>query len=989
MFGNNTTSTWGNTNQNQQQQQQQPANAFGQPQTNAFGAGSTFGTGAFGTQQQQQQQPAQPVNPMFGGATTTTTPASTGFGAFGNTATSAFGAKPAGTGFGAFGGGTSTFGGGGSAFGNTNTANTTSAFGQPSTTGGAFGGSTLFGATKPAAPTGAFGSVSNTATAGASGDTIVPPVTTGSVNPPYNVFQEKDTSGTTAVNLHYQSISAMPAYRGTSFEEIRVQDYAQGRKTAQTSGFGQTPSVFGATQPTTSVFGQPAAPTTTFGAFGQANQPAQQQQQQQQTTTGFGAFGQPAAAAQPSAFGGGTTGFGGFGQQQNQAQPAQGSSLFGGFGANNQQQQQQQQQQPAQGTSNVFGSFGANNNNQPKPFGTFGSTGTNTFGTGGAFGQNTQQQTQPASTGLFGQTSTQPAQTSAFGGFGAANNNNQPKPSIFGNTTTTQPATSGGFGGIFGQNQNQQQQTAQPQTSLFGSTNNAGGGLFGQNQNQQQAQPGQTQPAQPSGGLFGNTQQTQPPASGGLFGGGGLFGNNQQKPAFGTGLFGNTATNAGATNNTATQPQNSLFGQNANQSTAQPAGASTFGTSLFGNKPATSTFGQSLSQPAANTGTSLFGNSLGGTGGGLFGSTNNAQQNQPTLTASVAQPVSTNLPIFSLLQSGPQSAPVNPPPKKQSSYFVDVPTRSPLGLSVSRNMGASKLRGFGYSQSTNRNTIGGFSNSLSHSSNHTNPLQLSGIGGGKSLLGPESFLGTSTLGSDGRPSPKKLVLDKKMDPNEVFGKSFAQQKSSPASAGPKVAFNPAMSAALREKESLAASSASAATPGSPAAKKSNSLGAADFPRREKGPDELQDGEYWVKPSLDVLRNTSNEELSQFKGLTVGRKGYGEVQFLEPVDLTALPRLSALLGKIVQIDNKECCVYPDAVDGANDDLKPPPGEGVNVKARIILYGCWPVDKATREPIKDESHPSFPKHLKRLKGMKHTHFESYSIEDGKWTFTVEHF
>lgn len=47
---------------------------------------------------------------------------------------------------------------------------------------------------------------------------VVPPVTTGSSNPPYQVFQEKDTSGATPVTLHYQSISFMPAYRGTSFE---------------------------------------------------------------------------------------------------------------------------------------------------------------------------------------------------------------------------------------------------------------------------------------------------------------------------------------------------------------------------------------------------------------------------------------------------------------------------------------------------------------------------------------------------------------------------------------------------------------------------------------------------------------------------------------------------------------------------------------------------------------------------------------------------
>lgn len=46
----------------------------------------------------------------------------------------------------------------------------------------------------------------------------MPVVTTGSSNPPFSVFSEKDTSGNTPVTLHYQSISMMPAYRGSSFE---------------------------------------------------------------------------------------------------------------------------------------------------------------------------------------------------------------------------------------------------------------------------------------------------------------------------------------------------------------------------------------------------------------------------------------------------------------------------------------------------------------------------------------------------------------------------------------------------------------------------------------------------------------------------------------------------------------------------------------------------------------------------------------------------
>ena len=123
----------------------------------------------------------------------------------------------------------------------------------------------------------------------------------------------------------------------------------------------------------------------------------------------------------------------------------------------------------------------------------------------------------------------------------------------------------------------------------------------------------------------------------------------------------------------------------------------------------------------------------------------------------------------------------------------------------------------------------------------------------------------------------------------------------------------------------------------------------------------------------------------FSGLVVGRVGYGQITFLEPVDLTGLPRLSSLLGEIVRFDDKECSVYPDA----DEAEKPPPGAGLNVKARIELVRCWALDKATREPIKDESNPAAVKHFKRLKNMKHTHFEGFDIEEGKWTFTVDHF
>ena len=137
-----------------------------------------------------------------------------------------------------------------------------------------------------------------------------------------------------------------------SQKELRVQDYAQSRKTATTTNaFGGTTTAFGATQPAAAnVFGQPTQQTGT-SAFGTNTN----------TTTAFGAFGQPAPNTNTSAFGGG--GGGAFGQTQPQP-----SNPFGSTGTFSQQQQQPQQTGLFGGTTSVFGS----NTNKPA-FGAFGS----------------------------------------------------------------------------------------------------------------------------------------------------------------------------------------------------------------------------------------------------------------------------------------------------------------------------------------------------------------------------------------------------------------------------------------------------------------------------------------------------------------------------------------------------------------------------------------------------------------------------------------
>ncbi|TCD63876.1 hypothetical protein EIP91_004816 [Steccherinum ochraceum] len=961
MFGNNAVSSaWGQPQQNQQQQQQQQGtSAFGQPANSTFGTAGAFGSGgAFGQPQQQQQQPA--ANPMFGNlGTTNTTPAFGGTGAFGatnnaNTGGGMFGAPKTNTGFGAFSGG-----GGGGAFGGGNTGT------------GAFGSNRRRGRRQGQEETGgAFGAPATDITA---------PVTTGTSNPQYAQFDEKDTANAN-VTLHYQSITCMPAYRGSSFEELRLQDYAQGRKTA--GAFGQT--AFGATQPqpqqqSTGLFGQQPATTnpTTGGIFG-----------------GGGAFGLEALARPPLAR---RARLARLGRPLTRLSLQVAVCLGAAPSVNHSSNSKPNNPllAPSERSGKRKRSLSSNSNRMLAEKPAFGSFGTTPSTTGGAFG-STSTFAQPAQQqntgGLFGQTQQQPQQqqNTGFGGFGA--NNNAPKPSIFG---STQPAATTGFGS-FGQTQQAQpgQQAAQPAGGLFGG---GGGGLFANTQQQQQ-------PQQQTGGLFGNTQPAGQQPAGGLFGnttGGGLFGNNnaqqqqqntqqQQGGAFGSifgakpaapaapaggGLFGNAfgqSTTAPAANTN--QAQGGLF-SNLGQSTAQQPANTGFGGGLFGKPATTPGLGGLQNQSQAGT------NPLGG--GSLFGnlgaSTNNAMgQPQGSLTASIAQPIGANLPIWNLLPPGPRTVPLEQQPKRKPGFFVDVPTRSPVPrLQLGYTPAPSKLRGFG---STNGVAPG---SSLTFSSGNPNALSLS-KSTAKALLGPEAFLNGSSgsgLGSGSKQSVKKLTLDKKVEPTDFFKPTASQSK---------VNFSPALSVAAREIE--ATSSPQRPPPAiAPAPQRTpnrfSAQGSMDAisPQKATEPADPQEGDYYVKPDLDTLRRLSYEELCSFDGLVVGRVGYGEIHFLEPVDLTGLPKLGSLLGQLIRFDDKECSVYPES-----DDVdKPPYGTGLNVKCRITLIRCWSLDKATREPIKDAKHPLAVRHLKRLKHMKNTHFEDFNLEEGRWTFIVDHF
>ena len=162
-----------------------------------------------------------------------------------------------------------------------------------------------------------------------------------------------------------------------------------------------------------------------------------------------------------------------------------------------------------------------------------------------------------------------------------------------------------------------------------------------------------------------------------------------------------------------------------------------------------------------------------------------------------------------------------------------------------------------------------------------------------------------------------------------------------------------------------------------------------------------EGEYYMEPSLGELRSLPFEELAAVKDFSVGRVGIGRVVFRESVDLTDVPDLSDISGGIVQLRAKEIFVYPQEEDLESDTPldglrtgyvpvpKAPQGTALNMPARVSLERCWPLDRATREPLTDEANPRVKQHINRLKNKAETAFVSYEPKSGTWTFDVAHF
>ncbi|EPB83323.1 hypothetical protein HMPREF1544_09913 [Mucor circinelloides 1006PhL] len=823
-------------------------------------------------------------------------------------------------------------------------APTTSAFGstaaQPS--GGLFGQRPATSAFGSAPTTSAFGQPQQQQTSafggmGSTGSAFGQPanaaaggVNQGTAIADFSPTQDRDI--TTGVNNFFQTITAMPQYKNYSLEELRLQDYQQNRKTAGgaaggTGAFGAPAGgAFGSNTSTTSAFGQPAAST---GGFGQP-----------QTS----AFGQP---AQTSAFGAGATGATGgglFGQQQQPAttsafgQPA-GTSAFGastsafgqpaatsGFGAG----------------ANTGGAFGAA---ASKPF-SFGSTPAPATG---GFGQPaTSAFGQPAaSTGAFGQQ--QPATTSAFGGFGQ-------KPA-------TTPAT-GGFGTGFGQ---------PAATGGFGQPAATGGFGASTSKPASSFSFGAAAPAPATGGFGTGFGATSAPATGG-FGQpatGGLFG--AAKPAAPTtSLFGNTGANTGATGGFggfgagatgATGTTGGLFGQKPATGLGGTGGGLFSNNTMGGNTSGFGGFGQQQQQ-----GTNSF--NLPAQGGLTSFGTNPLQpgmQQQPLIATVDKNPYGNN-PLFDLskvsstpsgLKSGASAVALDGSSRKSSSPHYPI---SP------RVVSKIKLRGFSFQPAK--------SNARQAPTNN-----LEGIS-------DDAVLGSGAFAP--RNHSKKLVFD-----SDIDAAGIANLFNSKKSDKKRALFDPQLEhLAARENSTTKPATTTPATATSTTtttttttiisevtATKDASSGSKNAASSSNASNVALKNDYYISPSLDTLASMPKEGLKHVQNLVVGRKGFGEVRFDQPVDLTDVV-LEDIMGNIVVIEEKTVVVYPD------QDNKPAKGTQLNLPATVKIENCFSHDKNTGAPITDPTHPRFGLFKERLRKRENVEFVDYS-DNGEWTFKVQEF
>ena len=825
-----------------------------------------------------------------------------------------------------------------------------------------------------------------------------------------------------------QASSATPFGGGSAFgAKPATTGFGFGQSSsASAGGFGSAPvtSGFGAA-PATGGFGQQTASTPFGGGGGGFGQ------QQQTSTTPFGGSGGGFGQQQQSTFGSNTSttpAFGGFG----------GSAPGGGFGQGGAMQQNrgtrgvawrktQEIDQSSTGTRTTVqfnsiscmpeyvtksaeelrwedyqdgnkggtqagqapGMFGQTQTTQSNPFGQPASTpfgasqNTSSFGGGAfggsAFGASSTPAFGAASAPAFGTATGTGASTPAFGGsaFGASST------PAFGATSTpafgtTTGASTPAFGGsAFGASS----------TPAFGATSAPAFGAT--------STPAFGASSTPAFGAA-NTASASTPAFGGS-----AFGASST-PAFGassTPAFGAAGTAAPTPAFGSSQAGASLFSSPTSApSTSFGAAQSTPAFGGFGTTPKPATGGFQFNSaggaatPAFGTGTSGLGSTPGfGTanqtpafgGGGLFSSTTATPTFQPASTPATSFGAAQTTSLFNT-GTGVASQPAsNIGPLSPYGNMPEAPKVTPLPE---------------YKVGLTQRILAPPSAGPPKPVALITPRSLTPHGGGKirprisaaatrMSKSPAEFFASSTLrgtpvskmntpAGDGgifvpRDDPRRLLIRDEL-PLTPSAQKYSSGKT-PRQNGTAATRN-----GFHGDHASPSPSSLTLKSISPKSTGGNSVGRSTMsvlPMLER------DG-YFVEPSMNQLSAMAQddpESLSNVSNFTVGRKGYGSVRWIDPVDIRGLD-----LDSIVTLARGSIDVYPDA------DVKPPVGQRLNCPAIITMLKVFKIDKTTGEPTKDaEVVEKYTRKLKRVCADQGAKFISYDGESGEWKFEVEHF
>ncbi|RZC40264.1 nuclear pore complex protein Nup98-Nup96, partial [Asbolus verrucosus] len=141
-------------------------------------------------------------------------------------------------------------------------------------------------------------------------------------------------------------------------------------------------------------------------------------------------------------------------------------------------------------------------------------------------------------------------------------------------------------------------------------------------------------------------------------------------------------------------------------------------------------------------------------------------------------------------------------------------------------------------------------------------------------------------------------------------------------------------------------------------------------------------EYYMYPALKDLHQYMDENGEcVVQGLTIGRRGYGNVYFPDSIDIANMN-----LDEIVHFRHRELIIYPD------DTKKPPVSEGLNRRAQVTLDKIYPREKGTNKYITDPNEIAQTNFVDNLIHVTQKHkckFVDYRPKTGSWVFKVKHF